>query len=146
MSKVYLASPFFSWGQTLRMENVLNVLRSSGYDVYAPYEMKIDGGDTLSNEVWAKRVYDKDIEELLSSDYVVAIAEGMNADAGTMFEVGYAVAMGKKVYLVIDSSKEQSLMTVNGATGIIEYSKMIEYHGTFNLCVPRYLNCKLEQS
>jgi nucleoside 2-deoxyribosyltransferase len=42
-------------------------------------------------------VYKKCIEGIRSSDVVVAVLDGPDADSGTCFEVGYAKALGKPV-------------------------------------------------
>lgn len=131
--RVYLASPFFNEKERERMENVLRVLRESGYSVYAPYEFKLKDADSMPNSVWAEKIYKGDTDEICEADYVVAIIDGMNADTGTSWEVGFAVGMGKDVLAVVDTDVTQSLMVINSVEGIISYKDLISYKGDLDL-------------
>lgn len=120
--KVYLASPFFYGTEKEDMEKVLKVLRNSRYIVFAPYEFIIPDGWEMSNLDWAKKIYEKDIKEIKNADIVVAINHGQYSDSGTAYEIGFASALNKPIYLICFEGKIDSLMTNNAATGIINFN------------------------
>jgi nucleoside 2-deoxyribosyltransferase len=93
--RVYLAAPLFSEAERDYNERIAELLRNIFFDVYLPQDV----GDDTSSRTLAqhKRIYTKNIESLSSVDIVVAIIEGADADSGTVWEMGYAKALGKPV-------------------------------------------------
>lgn len=125
MSKVYLASPFFTKKEKSIMEAVLFKLRSSGYDVFAPYEFVIPNAWEISNQEWGNQIFKGDVEEIDKADIVVAINHGMYSDSGTAWEVGYAFAKGKQVFNVCFPERTYSLMMRNSCSGTMYYQELI---------------------
>jgi nucleoside 2-deoxyribosyltransferase len=93
--RVYLAAPLFSEAERDYNERIAELLRDIFFDVYLPQDV----GDDTSSRTLAqhKRVYTKNVESLSSADIVVAIIDGADADSGTVWEMGYAKALGKPV-------------------------------------------------
>jgi nucleoside 2-deoxyribosyltransferase len=107
--EVYLAGPFFDLGQLWMIEQARANLCDAGLRVFSPYH---DVGLGSAADVVAK-----DIEAIEKADVVFAIADGL--DAGTIYEIGYARAIGKPV--VVYSEREgggESLKMMEG-TGCV---------------------------
>ena len=117
--KIYLASPFFNEIERNTMERVLKVLRNSGYEVFAPYEFIVPNAWDISNSEWGKIIFNGDVSEIDGSDVIVAINHGLRSDSGTAFEVGYAFAKNKKIFVVYFDENLDSLMINNATTGMI---------------------------
>ena len=61
----------------------------------------------------ASEVAPADIAELRGCDVVFAILDGL--DSGTLFEVGYARALGKPVYVLAQRVSTEDLKMVEGS-------------------------------
>jgi len=107
---VYLAGPFFTLHEKLFVSECRNLLCSMGVDVFSPYH---DVGEGKADDVAPK-----DIEKLKDSDCVLALIDGL--DSGTLFEVGYAVSLGKKVVAYVENETEGSLKMLAGTGCDIE--------------------------
>lgn len=108
--KVYLAGPFFTLSEKLFVSESRNLLKAMGVDVFSPYH---DVGEGKAEDV-----VPKDIENLKNCACVFAIVDGL--DSGTLFEVGYAVAMGKKVVAYVENETEGALKMLAGTGCDIE--------------------------
>lgn len=111
--KIYLAG---SCGTEQRenMVVVANALRKANYEVYCPFELKIPDAWEMSQEDWAAKVFEKDIEALNACDVMVYITPGRVSTAGSNWEQGYAYALGKKIYVFQYVISKTSLMTYCG--------------------------------
>lgn len=107
---VYLAGPFFTLSQKLFVSECRNTLQGMGANVFSPYH---DVGEGKAEEVAPK-----DIEKLKDCACVFAIVDGL--DSGTLFEVGYAVALGKKVVAYVENETEGALKMLVGTGCDIE--------------------------
>lgn len=103
--KVYLAGPFFSMGQRWLIDEARRVLMEMGLDVFSPVHDVGRGG--------AKEVAPKDIEAIRDCDSMLAIIDGV--DSGTVFEIGYARALGKQVFGLAQSVPEEDLKMIDGS-------------------------------
>ena len=65
----------------------------------------------------ADDVVEKDLQGIRDSDMLFAIANGL--DAGTIYEIGYARAIGKPVVIYSESETEESLKMMQGSDCII---------------------------
>lgn len=115
MDKIYLAGPC-SKDERPRMEQVAKALRSKGYEVYCPFELKIPNAWDYPQEDWAKMVFDKDVAALDACDFVVMLSKGRVSTAGTNWEQGYAYAKEKPVFVFQYTDDDTSLMTYCGCT------------------------------
>lgn len=107
---VYLAGPFFTLSEILFVSECRNLLQAMGANVFSPYH---DVGAGIAEDVAPK-----DIEKLNECACVFAIVDGL--DSGTMFEVGYAVAKGKKVVAYVENETEGALKMLKGTGCDIE--------------------------
>lgn len=101
---VYLAGPFFTLSEKLFIAECRNILIAMGVKVFSPYH---DVGEGKAEEVAPK-----DIDALNGCDCVLAIVDGL--DSGTMFEIGYAVAHGKRVVAYVENETEGALKMLTG--------------------------------
>lgn len=90
----YVAGPFFDPEQTSSIERLEKVLEEHGKKLFKPrFVSQIE-------EVGPEGCFADDIKGINSSKAV--IANLMDEDAGTMFEIGYAHALGMPVYGYFD--------------------------------------------
>jgi nucleoside 2-deoxyribosyltransferase/predicted secreted protein len=94
--RVYLAAPLFSEAERSYNAALADLLRLHAFDVYVPQ----DAGDDSHSRDLAEhgRMFRSHIEALDKADVVVAIIDGADADSGTAWEMGYAVAQAKPVF------------------------------------------------
>lgn len=84
--QIYLAGPFFDLGQRWLVDLLAEAIRGLGAEVFSPWhEVGVGGPEVAAS----------DIEGLEHCNAVLALLDG--ADAGTMFEVGYATSRGTPV-------------------------------------------------
>lgn len=128
MKKVYLASPFFNEKELGAVLQVENILESKGFDVFSP--RKLDYSDLgIGTNAWSQAIYGKDVEEIHHSDILVVLYHGNYSDSGTAFEIGYAVALGKKVILVhVDRDNDSNLMCHEGSHTNIYLDELETYN------------------
>jgi nucleoside 2-deoxyribosyltransferase len=107
--KVYLAGPFFTMPQLWLIEQGLHALRSSGIDVFSPYH---DVGMGSADDI-----YMLDTKGIQDSCVLLAYLDGL--DPGTLYEIGYAKALGKPVVVFVQNEHEGDLKMIAGAGCII---------------------------
>jgi len=107
--KIYLASPFFTLSQLWLVEQTRMQLRNFGLDVFSPYH-DVGLGP-------ADRVVQADLKGLGEADCVFAIADGL--DAGTLVEIGYAIARGAPVVVYCENESEEDLKMMAGSGCIL---------------------------
>lgn len=107
---VYLAGPFFTMNEKRFVTECRYILKAMGVSVFSPYH---DVGEGKAEDV-----VPKDIEALDACDCVFAIVDGL--DSGTLFEIGYAVAKGKKVVVFVENETEGALKMLKGTGCEIE--------------------------
>ncbi|MCI1220175.1 MAG: nucleoside 2-deoxyribosyltransferase [Bifidobacterium sp.] len=90
----YVAGPFFNDAQIHSMERLEAALESSGRKLFKPRFGEEE--NRIHDENWPKLCFDKDIVGIHDSDAV--IANLIDGDTGTMFEIGYAYSRGMPVY------------------------------------------------
>ena len=92
IKRIYWAAPLFTDEQREYNAKCVAKLESMGFEVYLPQR---DTGLKTSGET-DDIIYAKDIIGLQGCDAVVAVFGGF--DSGTMFELGYANRMDKKLF------------------------------------------------
>lgn len=94
--KIYIASPFFNEEELNFVKRIENVLEYNGISFYSP---RLDGilKDMPKEQRMkaTKTIYDNNVKNIITTDMMVAVID--NRDVGTMFEIGYAAALGKKI-------------------------------------------------
>ena len=107
--KVYLAGPFRELGQRVVINEARKSLMSLGTEVFSPVH-DIGHGP-------ADAVVQKDLQAIQDCDAVFAIISG--SSPGTLFEVGYAVALGKPVFCVAQNLRSNDAKLPQGAGCVV---------------------------
>lgn len=116
--KIYLGGPFFSISERWLINESLAALHKLGNDVFSPMH---DVGISIDvcDENETKMLAEKDLKGLESCDVVLAVVPVL--DAGTIFEIGYAVALKKKVIVLAqDISKDDLFMLIGAGCDITD--------------------------
>lgn len=103
--QVYLAGPFFDTAQTWFIDEVRKNLLELGLKVFSPFH-DIGMGS-------ARDVVKLDIKGIEESDLMFAVADGL--DAGTIYEIGYARALGKNVVVLCEREPDESMKMPMGS-------------------------------
>jgi nucleoside 2-deoxyribosyltransferase len=114
MQKIYLAGSCSSDDRTI-MTRIANIVRKEGYDVYCPFELKIENAWDMSQEAWGQKVFEADIEAINGCDIFLMITPGRASTAGTNWEQGYAYAKNKRIVVIQYTNNDTSLMTYSAA-------------------------------
>lgn len=108
--KIYLAGPDVFRQDAKEYGTLLKKTCSAfGAEGLFPLDNELE---VIQNEApweFAKRIYNGNIEMIKSCDVVIANVQrfrGPSADAGTVFEIGYANALGKPVYGYTTDTRE----------------------------------------
>ena len=104
-TQIYLAGPFFDTSEQWLIDEAREALTEMGFKVFSPIH---DIGTGSPNEVASQ-----DLFALEKSGVVFALLDGM--DPGTVFEVGYARALGIPVIAVAETSHEKDLTMILGS-------------------------------
>lgn len=129
--KIYVAGPFFNNQERISLRNMIDYIRGNfpeGTELFIPMEHEIPGGMEMPNPVWAKKVFDMDVQAIKDSDMVIAMYTGHYSDTGTVWEMGFAKALGKPVIGYIPKwaqTGDVSLMVMNGFDGYMDVSGKI---------------------
>lgn len=90
---VYVAGPLFSESEREHDEKIARVCEDLGYETFLPHR---DAG--LEIEGNAAEIYQADLRALEKAAFVVANLDGHDVDAGTAWEIGYAVALKTPIF------------------------------------------------
>jgi nucleoside 2-deoxyribosyltransferase len=115
---IYLAGPFFSFGQRFLINEFRIALIEFGNEVFSPYHDAgvLDDNCSISE---IKDVAKLDLQNISNCDTLLAVLTGN--DAGTLFEIGYARALNKKIILFSENMNRVDLtMFVGSDCEIIE--------------------------
>lgn len=102
--QIYLAGPYFSTEQRWLINEARQVLARQGIAVFSPFH-EVSGNS-------ANTVADMDLRGLRASQAVLAFLDG--TDLGTVFEVGYARALGIPVIVMTERLDTRDLTMVVG--------------------------------
>lgn len=109
--KIYLAGPCDTENR-YNMVQIAKVFREYGqYEVYCPWELKIENAWDFPQEIWARKVFEADIKAIQDCEIFVMISSGRESTAGTNWENGYAYALNKYIIVIQITDKPTSLMT-----------------------------------
>lgn len=108
-ASVYLAGPFFTLSEVWLIHESYSQLKNMGLKVFSPYH---DIGLGTADEVVMA-----DLKAIEEADILFAICDGL--DTGTIFEIGYARALNKKVVAYCESEKPESLKMLEGSDCVI---------------------------
>ncbi|HYI22366.1 MAG TPA: nucleoside 2-deoxyribosyltransferase [Candidatus Limnocylindrales bacterium] len=118
--KLYFAGPLFTTPEREWNAEAAAALRAAGHEVFLPQEQEpgLDGPG----------IFAKDVGGIDWADGLVAIMDGLNPDAGTAWEVGYA--FGKKPIVLVRTD----IRSMAGAIGA--YNPMLAQAATIRLDLP----------
>ena len=102
--KVYLAGPFFTIGERWLIHHSRKALQAFGHVVFSPFHDAVVGN--------SQNIVDEDIKGLVNADVLFAIVSGV--DPGTIFEIGYAKALGKRVIVLAENVLKEDLFMLQG--------------------------------
>lgn len=104
--RIFLSGPFFNDEEVERIGRVKNTLETLGYEVYSTSHRNppID----LSSHAQKSRRFKLLCREIEKSDGLFAVLD--DRDAGTIWEMGYASALGKPVVAFTEGEPFFSLM------------------------------------
>ena len=120
--KIYLAGPCDTENR-YNMVQIAKVFREYGqYEVYCPWELKIENAWDISQEEWARKVFEADIKAIQECDTFVMITPGRESTAGTNWENGYAYALNKHIVTIQITDKPTSLMTYASSSEFLNSS------------------------
>lgn len=141
---VYLAGPFFSEGQTNRVQAVKQLLEANptinSEAIFLPGKDEYTDAAAGSFE-WQVATFNADVRQIDQADVVVAIldyeleADNHEPDTGTIWECGYAFAQRKPVFLVPFDKQEQlsiNLMLAGSYTAMFNGEKDIQQLATYD--------------
>ena len=96
--KVYLAAPLFSEAEKNFNKMISDLLTNHYFQVYLPQDVGDDNHYRDGRE--HKHIFESHVHALDSTDLLVAVIDGADADSGTSWEMGYAYHRGIPVYAV----------------------------------------------
>ena len=109
---VYLAGPFFNYAQKWLINEAYCGLMGLGMQVFSPLH---DVGEGTVED----GIAEKDIIGLEKCSIVFAVLDGL--DAGTIFEIGYAIKMGIPVIAYVENESPGQLLMAEGTGCLIEH-------------------------
>lgn len=118
MRQVYVAGPWFSVEQEERLEGIKDLLRNNNIPFYSPKDECLF---TNIIEMDPCKVLQTNCDAIVESEFVLAITDGK--DVGTMWECGYAYAMGTPIlYVWLTHEKGQKFNLMLAASGAVAYT------------------------
>jgi hypothetical protein len=108
--RIYLAGPFFTVAQRWLIDSIRETFRRLDIDVFSPIH---DVGEGMPDDVAIE-----DLRGIHKCNVLFAVCDGL--DAGTLFEIGYAVATNVPVVAFAQIVSESDLTMLRGTKCAIE--------------------------
>ena len=98
--RIYFAAPLFSAADRDYNLKIVKILESYGYEVFLPQRDGFLAPDLegLTENEKVKKIFDKDVEEVMKSDIIFFLLDGRTPDEGACVELGMAYVSGKRCY------------------------------------------------
>lgn len=111
INKVYLAGPFFTVSERWLINEIRSILIDFENNVFSPYHDVgfVDPKKQISVSI---NIAKQDLDALTKCDTILAIVSGL--DAGTLFEVGFAKAINKRVIILAQNVNPNDLTMLIG--------------------------------
>jgi nucleoside 2-deoxyribosyltransferase len=109
--KLYWAAPLFNDVERSYNKEKVDFLREKGFEVFLPQEHGILAPQPTYQI--CRCTYDEDIHAIEGCNILIASFMGESLDPGTVFEVGYARALGKNVIIVTEYDDRWTRATLN---------------------------------
>jgi nucleoside 2-deoxyribosyltransferase len=90
---VYVGGPLFNEGERWWNAEIDSRVRKHGFTTYIPQR----DGTKLAHKSDVPKIFEEDKNAIMQADLIVANLDGMDVDAGTAWELGFAHASGKHI-------------------------------------------------
>ncbi|MFD3450427.1 nucleoside 2-deoxyribosyltransferase [Microbacteriaceae bacterium 4G12] len=107
MKLCYIAAPFFNATEINRIIHAETILQAKGITVFSPRNHQ-DTSSPFGTLPWQIKTFSTNLYYLNHIDFLFAIYD--DEDAGTMWEIGYAYAIGKPIILFSELQPRINLM------------------------------------
>jgi nucleoside 2-deoxyribosyltransferase len=87
----YIAGPLFNEGERFWNTEIDSRVRKVGITTYVPQR----DGVKLDHQSDVRKIFEEDKNAVTQADLIVANLDGMDVDAGTAWELGFAHGLGK---------------------------------------------------
>ena len=92
--QIFLAAPLFSEAERDFNSKVTTALRKEGFNVWLAQEHKFVQDHSTTEK---QTIFREDLDALKESDFILAVLDGVDADSGVAFEMGYGYASRKPI-------------------------------------------------
>jgi nucleoside 2-deoxyribosyltransferase len=118
--KAYLANGLFTIGDRLINDSVSVRIRNEieGLDLYVPQENSEI--NEKSSNVTSLQIAEADCAELMSADFLIAVIDGVEIDAGVAAEIGIFSTTGKPIYALYTDIRQQGSDNVKKVLTLVE--------------------------
>ena len=94
IDRIYIAGPLFKDSHIDVIKSIESLLDEADIPYFSPREFGVIANELMTKKRM-KRIYDMNIDMVAQCDTMIAIID--DRDTGTVFEIGYASAMSKKI-------------------------------------------------
>lgn len=95
---IYIAGPLFTIHQRYFLEDLAEVIKNAGFNVYLPHSENNEADmNMIYDEATKKQIFENDVNAIILSKALIALLDGNDVDSGTAFEIGLAYAFKKPV-------------------------------------------------
>jgi Nucleoside 2-deoxyribosyltransferase/pfkB family carbohydrate kinase len=108
--RIYLAGPFFTLAQRWLIDDLFETMQGLGAEVFSPVHHVGEGKPEV--------VAPADLAGIDASQVLLAVLDGL--DAGTLVEVGYAIAKGVPVISFTQTEQDSDLTMLIGTGCVVE--------------------------
>jgi len=91
--RAYIAGPLFNEGERFWNGEINSRVSKAGFTTYVPQR----DGIKLQHKSDVRKIFEEDKKAVSQADLIVANLDGMDVDAGTGWELGFAHGLGKHV-------------------------------------------------
>jgi len=140
---IYLAGPWFTVRQAAVLESVKGILNEFQLRYYSPKD------EMPFKEFTAGQIYKSNIEMIHEADLMIVITDGK--DVGTMFEAGYAAALGIPIVYIwaepIEGAKFNIMLAQSGEAcylGLDQFKTAMEHYFMTNSILKQEYKGNLE--
>jgi nucleoside 2-deoxyribosyltransferase len=91
--RAYIAGPLFNEGERYWNGEINSRMQKLGFTTYIPQR----DGIKLQHQSDVRKIFEEDRKAVSHADVIVANLDGMDVDAGTAWELGFAHGLGKHV-------------------------------------------------
>jgi len=119
--EAYVAGGWFSPEQEKALEDIKSALCTVGIEFYSPREDCL----YIPHKTLASEVFAENISQIEKADFLLASTAGK--DMGTLFECGYAHAIGKPImYYFTGPGKFNLMLSESGHCVATSYSHLVQ--------------------